>query len=138
MKHFGSFLLLTAACSVVHADGMPPISHIEKHCGRSDTHLVVQTVIEVDGDQTFWVISCDLLDDSCRAFVLPFAHLEDGRLSLLASALPDKLEIESKTAEVFVLSWGPWRKLIVDLYESKVFYKEDSPDGSSRGTGPCQ
>jgi hypothetical protein len=147
------FALLSTMVINVNAQDQSTHISTEATCAVTGGNLVVQTIIETDyeylsketgavtgqeSDRVFWTFVCSIENRTCRAFLMRLDNIDQGQpIGLLDAALPVGLEIVAVSGDIYTLTWGPWRRLTVDLQAEIVQYLESAPNTKGVGQGVC-
>ena len=85
-----------------------------------------------------WSFECYFETMECDAAVLNLDAIENSEpITWVVLNQPKGMRIVSRVGKVFILQWGPYRTLTVDLAQNKVFYRESSYSTEYIGEGTC-
>lgn len=131
-----------------------PLTH-ETFCGESPDELMATTIIATTytfdaatakqlgrsggSANVLWSLRCNRKSRECEGAKFDLHGIESkGHVSHWDISMLQGVRIATNTGKVYVIEWGPYRTLTVDLARREVLYRESGPTTEGVGRGACQ
>jgi hypothetical protein len=82
--------------------------------------------------------SCSLSTSRCEGLMIDLENVDHGRpLNFFNAGVLVGMKIATRTQNLFVVEWGPWRTFTVDFAKNRVEYRESATETEGYGVGAC-